>query len=356
MRIAFFTDSWKPNKDGVVYSIESLINQLPSYNVEVKYIVCPSHDGKSRESNEDGIKTIYARSLPLPFYKDYRVALMWKRLANKVVADVDIAHSHGVGLTSLAAALSANELNKGSVVTFHTNIMRATHYLGALQGLGNWFTRNYLSYLYNKYDVVVAPSLKAVSELSGIGVKAVEIPNGIDTSLFKCKRKPSKKPLLLHVGRVVKEKNLDMIIEYFNELLKEMPEAELYIVGDGPYYKELKKKEGGGVKLLGWVDRRGLKKIYAEADALVFASFFDTQGLVVFEAMTCGLPVIAHKDSAASEFVKDCGQVFRNKEEFIEAVKEVMDRGCKKDKESLDEKKTAERYAEIYKEVGGRSG
>ena len=326
MRIAFFTDTYLPNTDGVVRSILNLQRALESRGHEV-FIFSPSPDGKERIEG----KVHFFRSIEFKQYPDYRLAILRASPVKKELEEkgIDIVHNHGVALTARAA--SKTELPK--ISSFHTNIAETVHYIAKIRPLeqplkgGIW---RYLRGLYSKFDILTAPSLKIVRELDEKGIKAEFLPNGIELSAFKSRREPSRSPLLIHVGRVVKEKNIETVLEMVGHARRAYPNIRLKIIGKGPaldYYRKMAADMGVAdiSEFTGYVDDDLLREYYRTADALVFASNFDTQGLVVLESLASGTPVLALKGTSGEEIVRDMGTAFSDADSFVAALKRAME-------------------------------
>jgi len=116
--------------------------------------------------------------------------------------------------------------------------------------------------------------------------------------------------ILLYVGRLAREKNLSVLLEGAAEIFRNDPRARLWLVGDGPYRQECysiarRLNIGDRIKFVGFVPRSEVDKYYAAADLFLFASITETQGLVVQEAMTHGLPAIVVAGGGASASVID---------------------------------------------------
>ena len=186
INIAFFTDSYKPNKDGVVVAIELLRKYLKHYKGFVKLIVCPKNDNDKFIEIEDGTKIIKVGGIPLPFYKDYVVAFITSSFAATLMKEekINMLHSHGIGFTALSSVIAAKKIGIKSIITFHTNVLQATHYLGIFEKPIRYFLTLYIRYLLNLYDVVIVPSKKIKRLLKNIGVKKniFIIPTGIEVS------------------------------------------------------------------------------------------------------------------------------------------------------------------------------
>jgi glycosyltransferase involved in cell wall biosynthesis len=374
LNIAFFTDSYKPNVDGVVRCIELLKKELEK-NGHTVYVFAPS---PSRESWVDK-EVHYFESHPFAPYPQYRIAMAHEATLGigsitKICRElkIDAVHSHGIAFTSIAAYRVAKRLNVPRVVTFHTNVAGATHYISKFRMLESHFEAvawHYFRWLYSNYDAVLAPSATAAKMLSDRGINSIVFPNGIGLEGYlKAARRPSKgTPLLLHVGRVVKEKRIDTAMRMMAAMKEKGKKAELVVAGGGPgiaHYQEAAKRLGVSrdVKFLGFVPHGKLNALYRKANALVFCSPFDTQGLVVVEALASGMPVIAAKGTSGAEIAEEADKrlVFSNADEFEKAVAFAMKRGncrkCREASKKYDIARQTERMVSFYREIGNKKG
>jgi glycosyltransferase involved in cell wall biosynthesis len=179
---------------------------------------------------------------------------------------------------------------------------------------------------------VIALTKKEEEQYRKMGVKPNKIeiiPNGIDISgyknlpergLFKNKYKiNNNEKLVLYLGRIHKRKGIDFLIKSFSELIKEVEAARLVIVGpDDGYRIEIEKlittlNLDNNVKLIGYINEKDKLGAYVDADALVYPSIFEIFGLVPFEAIMCGTPVIVIDDCGCGELVRaaNCGKLVR---------------------------------------------
>ncbi len=179
-------------------------------------------------------------------------------------------------------------------------------------------TRTYMSWFYKQMDVVYAPSQAIAAELEGLGVepRAIRVyPRGVDTARFD----PAKRNgfyeqwttattvKLLYVGRVSREKDLDVLATAFRQTCRDMPghDLRLIVVGDGPYRAEMEEELAGlPVLFTGVLDGEDLAEAYASADLFVFPSTTDTFGNVVLEAQASGLPVIVSDQGGPMENIE----------------------------------------------------
>lgn len=170
------------------------------------------------------------------------------------------------------------------------------------------FTRT----LYNRANLVLTPSeiLKDELERNGITRPVEYLSNGIDMTLIEPKTDYAPTGRILHAGRLGHEKNIDVVVRAFAHLAERYPHATLDIIGEGPARAGLERLIAGlpvrdRIRLLGAMDRERLAKTYREYDLFATASTIETQGIVLLEAMTAGLPVVAVDALAAPELVRD---------------------------------------------------
>lgn len=338
MKIAFFTDTYLPNVDGVVTYLSNYRRVLEEMGHEV-YVFAPGTK-KQKDENKDP-KVHYFSSITFKPYPDYKVAQFPFISATNMIKEIkpDIVHSHGIATTGIAAFQAARKIGAPAIASFHTMVSDATHYLTSredLQKILESVAWTYLKWYYSNFDRVIAPSSFAKAILERQGVKNVVVkPAGLDLSSFhpKVEHEFVKKkygiegPMVLFVGRIAVEKNLALLIDAAQKVVNKVPNAKFVIGGRGPAeqdYKEMVKSRGLGENFvfLGFVQAAELPALYRAADVFAFPSFFDTQGLVVLEAMATGTPAVVAKDSAAAEFVKDgeSGYCFSDAQDFSEKI------------------------------------
>lgn len=349
MRIAFFTDTYLPNIDGVVISITNTKHELEKMGHKV-FVFAPSpsikiENGKNKKNKEKD--TFLYPAIPFIPYPQYKLAFFTYGIREILKRKkIDIIHSHGMGPMGMAALYCAKRTKKPIVGTLHTNIQEATHYITKIKKAQK-FLKNvawqYLRLYYNECDAVIVPSEYMKKECERHGIKNVcVIPNGIYLERFlgrKGREKEGKRReirekeekrekeenaklkwknniVVLYVGRLVREKNLDVVIKAAKLLEREgkikvgNKYIHFVIVGGGPaeeYYKSLttKYKVGHLFTFVGRVEHEEVVKYYRNADVFVFPSKFETQGLSGIEAMACGLPVAGARFLAIPDIVKD---------------------------------------------------
>jgi 1,2-diacylglycerol 3-alpha-glucosyltransferase len=320
MHIAMFTDSYLPARDGVVSSILLTKAGLERQGHKVT-VFAPEPENGHRE---DGVQ--YFRSISYKRYPGYTISPFPTNKC-EILRDleVDVIHTHGVLFMAVRSMFAARTLEIPIVVSFHTMVTDAAKYYAPVP-IPDWVTNRlfwiYLRQLLERADSVVAPSAAIRTELLTYApaMHRIEvIPTGVDCqrfnpevdgSLIRARYGLEGKKVLLHIGRIAWEKNLDLVIDGFEELSREDPLVRLLIVGNGPakdHYMDLVTSKGldDRVTFTGFIADDELPQIYAACDASVIASKFETQGLVGLEAMASGRPVAGINYRAVREMIRD---------------------------------------------------
>ena len=316
MKIGVFSDSYKPYVSGVVNSIDDFTRELRTLGHEV-YIFAPRYPGYQEE--EPGVFRFH--SFRAPTNPDYTLAIPFTLNFNSLIKrlNLDLIHVHTPFIMGRVGAVQARRLNVPLIFTYHTLYEQYVHYVPFNQNLTRKFTVHFSRYFCNQCDLVITPTSKIRELLLDYGVKTpVEIiPSGIDIERFShgdasCLRQklgisPNER-ILLFVGRLTKEKNVDFLIRAFALVQQQHPQTVLVIVAQGPEEEHLRHliKELGLVERVFFTGRLGgqeLVNCYHGADLFVFSSVTETQGLVVVEAMAAGLPTVAVDAYGVSDMV-----------------------------------------------------
>lgn len=316
MKIGLFTDGYYPQINGVATTVDDLKDSLRTLDHNV-YIVAPKYPKyKDRDP-----KVFRLKSFRLYRNPELRLSYMFPdKIFQKVLkVDFDIIHGFSGGsVPSLGLAL-AKFKKKPYVFTYNTRLNHYTHYFLGGKILRPKAIEKIVELYCNVCDYVIAPAQYVKEELLEFGVKKpiAVIPNGVNTNKFK----PGKSNFLrarmglktseriaLYVGRLAKEKSVDFLIRSFAKLKQD--NVYLAIVGDGPERKNLetlvkKLKLEKQILFLGFVDHNLLTTVYQSADIFVFSSTTETQGMIIPEAMACGLPVLTVKDKVFAQFIED---------------------------------------------------
>ncbi|MFQ5838035.1 MAG: glycosyltransferase [Thermoplasmata archaeon] len=323
MKIALFTDTYLPTVDGVVNSVINTKRALQRMGHDV--LVIAPEDRKNGSVQEED--TLYCRAREFKRYPGYRIALYpaKKELEFLQECGTDIIHSHGIAFMGLKGMWAARELGLPMVLTFHTMILDAIPYYTSLRPRSHLLKKLisvYLRGFLHHCGAVVTPTEAILNELRTIAPRmrrTAVVPSGVDVTRFRPELDGSPvrerhdlgdAEVILYVGRVAPEKDIGFLLEAFPRLLREKPGSKLLVVGTGPYlarcqmYVE-KKGLNDSIIFTSFVPDEELPLYYAACDALAIASKFETQGLVVLEAMACGKPVAAVNYRAFPEYIKD---------------------------------------------------
>lgn len=308
MRIALFTETFLPKVDGIVTRLRHTIEHLQRNGDQV-LVVAP--EGGITEYK--GAQVYGVPGLPLPLYPELKLAL--PPLGSKNIIEEfnpELIHVVNPAVLGLSGIYYAKTMNIPLIASYHTHLPQyLQHYgLGALEGL-LW---ELLKATHNQAQLNLCTSTAMVKELVNHGIERVDLwQRGVDTEMFQphlaskqmrsrlSQGKPED-PILLYVGRVSAEKQIDEI----KMVLEAIPEACLAIVGDGPHREALQEHFAGTkTHFVGYLQGLELASAYASADAFVFPSRTETLGLVLLEAMAAGCPVVAARSGGIPDIVTD---------------------------------------------------
>ncbi|MBL6847753.1 MAG: diacylglycerol kinase [Alphaproteobacteria bacterium] len=314
MKIIIVTDAWYPQVNGVVRTLDETSKQLIKLGHEVKLI------------SPEGFFTI-----PCPTYPEIKLSLFPGAKVSSMIREFnpDCLHISTEGPLGLAARAYASRNSLAFTSAYHT---RFPEYVHARIKLPLKITYAFLRWFHSRSELVMVPTEEVKKDLLKYKIGNPQIwARGVDLEIFKPKkgRRKNKNPILLNVGRVSVEKNLE-------EFLKIDLPYDKWVVGDGPALKELKKKYPK-VIFHGAKSKEELKYYYNKADVFVFPSKTDTFGLVLLEAMACGLPVAALPVSGPLDVIgnSDAGNLNLN---LKEAIKKAL----------LIPRKVAREYAKTF--------
>ena len=231
--------------------------------------------------------------IPLPSYKE-----MAKELDDFKPDLIHLATPIVIGMCGLKYA---KDNGIPFVASYHTNLSQYLKYykFKILESI-LW---KYFNWIHNQCEANYCPSKATLQLLRRKGIRNLEIwDRGVDCTEFspnyrnECLRKKlagDKKLILLYVGRLAHEKNLDVLINTMKRINKQLKDVCLVMTGDGPAREELQEISPENVVFTGYKSGLELSEIYASADIFVFPSTTETFGNVVLEAMASGLPVVA---------------------------------------------------------------
>ncbi len=381
LKVAFYTDTYLPNVDGVVNSMLNYKNELEKRGNRV-YVFT---SGTSSDAKEYGNgRTFFFESVVFPPYPQYKVAIFpFTSYRNTKKSGVNLIHSHAIASMGLAAITSAKVLNLPLVGTFHTMLPK-TGFVVTKSSLGKRMFSEVawqaIKQFYAPFDLVTAPSRTIEKLMNENGIERTAfVPNGIDTSKFSPSIdrhlirkllgiKPSEK-VILTAGRISDEKNVHVLLRAF-EMLQRNTDAKFIVQGDGPAKQKMVKlarKIGLGSKVIftGFVKGYEVPYFYAAADVFATASTFETQGLALLEAMACGKVCVGAHSLAIPEALKEGynGFLFKpfNEHECAEKLGKALSLGAAQEKRmgrnarstalSYSIEKSTDRLMDAYKKV-----
>ena len=376
MKVLITTDLYKPQINGVVTSVLNLYDGLKKLGVDVKILTL----SKSFTSYKDG-DVYYVKSFPLKLYPDLRASV---NISDKILRELihwkpDIIHTQCEFSTLLFAKLIATFSKCPIVHTYHTLYEYYIGYLLKHEAFGEKFVRVLVKTLLKNTQAIIAPTQKVKRNLERFNLNKIikVIPTGLDftnsnleftnferEALLKKMNIDKNDFIMISLGRVAKEKNIDELIDYFKTFNNE--KISFLVVGGGPHLETLKNyvKDNNVEKIYftGMVKPDDIHKYYKSADVFVCASESETQGLTYFEAISNGLPLICKKDECLSEILIDgeTGFYFTNREEFINSINNLrfdgkllknLSENAKEVSKSYSKEYFAKSCLELYKEI-----
>ena len=366
VRIAFFTNCYKPLVNGVVTSIASLKEAYERKGHDV-YIFAPRvEDYVDQEKNIFRYRSVNLTNkvkYPLPIPLSFRV--------KKVITEFnpDIVHIHHPFLLSSPAIMYGKKFGIPKILTLHTQYEQYAYYASPVpERVTQEAIKMIISNLAYKTDCITTPSesMKKIIENYRIKSRIEVIPNAIHLRSFReddeWKRIEIKKKyhlkeddkIILFVGRVASEKSIDKIIKSLAIIKKRNTSNEkLLIVGDGPAMDELKQlartlKIEEDVIFAGAVSYGEIKHYYQMAYVFTVASTTETFGIVNIEALASGVPVLAIKAPGAVDILTDGLDgllVDNDTEKFADALEKIIREPELREKLSQGALKTSEKYS-----------
>lgn len=345
MKIALVTDTYFPRINGVAASTQIFAEEFGKLGHEV-HIYAPAFPNSIDDS--DHYKVFRFPSMYLFFDPEDRLGLpnKDKKLIQQFIDEkYDIVHTQTPFTIGGPAVKWARKSGAKVVHTYHTLFAAYTeHYLWFLpKAVGIWYAKSTSRKYCNSCDLLITPSTEMQNVLLSYNVtKPIEvIPTGIRLQRFEGRDrerfrklkgyKPDDK-LLLFMGRVAEEKNIDFLIKVVHRLRPEIPQIRFLIAGEGAAKKRLEKlvdelQMQDIVHFAGYLSKEDWRDCYAGSDLFVFASITETQGLVVTEAMAAGTPVVAVGEMGIKDVMASSkgGLVTKlNEEEFTDAVRRML--------------------------------
>lgn len=384
MRIGIFTDTYTPNINGVVTSVLMLKKNLEKRG-HIVYVVTVNADSMQYKIEENG-KVIRIPGIPIGIY-DYRLTGIYPIKATQMIKkwNLDIIHSQTEFGIGTFARILAKQFSIPLVHTYHTMYEDYVHYI--THGYFNRSSKKIVEYLTLFYcdktiSELVVPTKKAYELFkekykvdrnvyivpTGIDVEKFYLENNTDIDVTKKRKELSIDKddfVILFVGRVASEKNIELLLSSMKTLITVSKKIKLLIIGDGPdlekYKRYVEKNElDNNCLFIGKVPWNEINSYYVLADCFATASHTETQGLTVIEAMAASLAVVAIDDESFTDTVINNlnGLIFKNRKEYKKCIiKLYQDRNLLKklknqariSAETHSSRYFAEQILEVYK-------
>jgi len=352
MRIALFTETFLPKVDGIVTRLKHTVDHLQRMNDQVLVF---SPDGGIAEYK--GAKIHGVSGFPLPLYPELKLALPRPSIAAAVQKfQPDIIHIVNPAVLGFSGLFCSKFYNIPLIASYHTHLPEyLQHYgLGMLEGV-LW---ELIKMTHNQAALNLCTSTAMVQALSEHGIERTALwQRGVDTETFqpslaslemrsRLSQGHPEAPLLLYVGRLSAEKEIDRI----KPVLEAIPNARLALVGDGPNRQNLEKHFAGTpTHFVGYLQGKELGAAFASADAFIFPSRTETLGLVLLEAMAAGCPVVAARSGGIPDIVEDGinGYLFDPSDEAgaITATKQLLANPEQRETLRQNARKEAEKWS-----------
>jgi glycosyltransferase involved in cell wall biosynthesis len=314
LRIAVVTETWPPEVNGVAVTLSKLIHHLGQRQHTIQ-LIRPRQDKDDAGVENVGWSELLLRGLPIPRYPQLKLGLPSKKALIKAWSTrrPDLVHIATEGPLSWSALQAAHILRLPVTSDFRTNFHSyCQHY-----GIG-WLSKPIVAYLrkfHNRTAFTMVPTQAMKYQLEAMGFKNLKVvARGVDTKLFHPNKRSdtmrdswgvtSDTMVLLSVGRLAAEKNLDLTIQTYQKLLAAGRKVKMVFAGDGPMRAITEAKCPDAI-FMGMCSHEQLATLYASADLLLFPSLTETFGNVTLESLSSGTPVLAFDCAAAGEFINE---------------------------------------------------
>jgi len=360
VRIAIFTNAYKPAISGVVTSIALFRQGLHAAGHQA-HIFAPEY-----EDYQDGEPYVFRLpALDLSDQLNVSIVLPLKNLIELTLHGIQPAliHSqHPVWMGDLAATF-AREMQLPLVFTFHTQYeLYAQSYSPFAAKIAGRLTEERVRRYLKQCAHIISPteSIREMLETTfDLGGKVTVIPTPVDLERFRVAAVGEVREryglrdaeLLLYVGRIAKEKGLDLLLEAFRVVHARRPKTRLMLVGKGPYEEEaqaLARQLGLGeaINFVDAVPHEQIPAYYRAADLFVFSSTTETQGLVLLESMAAGTPVVAVEAPGAVDLISGGGLLTRAESaDLARGILEVLSRPDELERLARQAETVAARYS-----------
>jgi len=313
LRVAVVTETYPPEINGVAATIARAVEGLHERGHEMQ-LVRLRQDKADQAAQEDRYAEVLMRGLPIPRYPQLKMGLPSKRALLRLWSThrPDVVHIVTEGPLGWSALQTARQLRLPTVSDFRTNFHAYSRHYGVA-----WLRNPIMGYLrkfHNRTSCTMVPTEGLRSELLASGFQSLRVVSrGVDTRLFHPSRRSAalrqqwgagpSDMVVLCVGRLAAEKNLNTLLMAFEGMRAIDPAVRLVLVGDGPERANLQRRCPSAM-FAGLRRGEDLAAHYASADLFVFPSVTETFGNVLTEAMASGLAAVAFDYAAARQVLR----------------------------------------------------
>lgn len=344
MNIGIFTDTYYPQINGVATSANILASELRKKGHKVYIFTTTDPNAKTAQFD-----VFRLPSVAFVFLKSHRASTIYSSKALHMIRkmDLDIVHTQTEFSLGVFGKIVALRLKIPHVHTFHTMYPDYVHYIANGHLVTPKMARDFCRFCCNVSRIVIAPTEKVKKFLLSVGVnKEIRIiPTGVEFApleraqytdeMIAAKRSAlglkAEDAVIVSIGRVAKEKSMDVLIQAMPQIVAKMPRAKLVIVGDGPVLEDLKTLAqdlavADHVIFAGAHPWAEIGLYYAIGDIFANASVSEAQGLTFVEAMASKTPVIAKYDPCLDGFITDreTGLLFQHDDELADLILSVL--------------------------------
>ncbi len=284
MKILLVTDAWAPQVNGVVRTLEKTRETLQSFGHEVE-VLAPA-----------------GRTLPCPSYSEIRLTLRPHKVVREAFekGPFDAIHIATEGPIGLTARRWCIRQKLEFTTSYHT---RFPEYLRLRAPVPLRFSYAFLRWFHSAASRTLVRTKTQKNLLAERGFANLAVwPGGVDTSIFYPRERNAlelPRPITLYMGRVSLEKNIESYLKL------DLPGSKV-VIGGGPILESLQ-KDFPDVHFLGYRHGQELAAMLSSADVFVFPSKTDTLGLVMLEAMACGVPIAGYPVPGPQDLITDGG-------------------------------------------------
>ena len=313
LRIAVVTETWPPEVNGVAMTLAKLVQGLSHRNHDVQ-LIRPRQTKTDSPMSDASLEEVLMRGMPIPRYPELKLGLPSKKTLVKTwtLRRPDVVHIATEGPLGWSALQAAKVLKLPVTSDFRTNFQSYSKHYGV-----GWLRKPIVAYLrkfHNATACTMVPTRELMRTLSQNGFANLKVVSrGVDTKLFNIVKRDTRlrsswgatddTKVLISVGRMAPEKNLDQVLKTYDALKSTGQAFKLVMVGDGPL-KEQFQKRYPEIIFPGMLSQTNLAAYYASSDLFIFPSQTETFGNVTLEALASGIPVLAFDCAAARDWVQ----------------------------------------------------